>query len=233
MRFLITFSCVVSRNALDHVVRRYLQSVFRLSVIEILFVVKYFLNCAPDIVVQLFNQELLLLVFLDPLRNEFVGSVDNILVQLKLLFFPLKRNLLIVDFDGVKVEQGIPLFQKFELLYELVFFVTNFVLNLLGLVDAVEEHLASFSQKFLTFQNTGFFLPNDLYSPLFLLCNLLPHCRFLQLFLFNLHKKEMIVLPAPEVNPASLANPCSPGDRRQLFLTLRGSDALEVRFPKC
>jgi hypothetical protein len=84
---------------------------------------------------------------------------------------------LVIYFGRVKVEQGIPLLQKFELLDELVFFMANFVLNLVGLLDANAEHLASFGQEVLTFQDTGFFLFNNLYSPLLLSCNLLPDFR--------------------------------------------------------
>ena len=85
----INFSSIISWNALYHVVRRYLESILRLGVIELFLIVKYFLYCTAHVVVQLLDQQLLFLIFLNPLSNELVGPVDDVLVQLKLFFFSL------------------------------------------------------------------------------------------------------------------------------------------------
>jgi hypothetical protein len=85
----INFRSIISWNTLYHVVRRYLESILRLTVIELFLIVKYFLYCTAHVVVQLLDQQLLFLIFLNPLRNKLVGPVDDVLVQLKLFFFPL------------------------------------------------------------------------------------------------------------------------------------------------
>ena len=64
--------------------------------------------------------------------------------------------------------------------------MTNFVLNLLGLLYADCENLASFGEKILTFKNIVFLLFNNFYSSFLFSSDLLSYFRLLQFFLFNL-----------------------------------------------
>lgn len=170
-----SFASVVSWNTLDHVVGRHLESVFGLSVIELFFIVQYFLYRTANVVVQLLYQQLLFLVFFNPLSDELVGPVDYVLVQLQLFFLPLQCDLLVLDFLRVKVKQRIALLQKCQLLQELVFLVTDFVLDLVNLLDTDGEDLASFSEQLLTFKNTVFLLLDGLYCLLLFSVDLLPY----------------------------------------------------------
>ena len=183
----ISFCSIVSRNTLDHVIGRHFESVFGLSVIELFFIVQYFLYRTANVIVQLLYQQLLFLVFFNPLSNELVGPVDYVLVQLQLFFLPLQCDLLILYFLGVKVKQGIALLQKCQLLQELVFLVTDFVLDLVRLLDTDGEDLASFSKQLLTFKNTVFLLLDGLYCLLLFLRDLLPYFSLQQFFLLNLN----------------------------------------------
>jgi len=131
------------------------------------------LHCTANVVVQLLNQQVLFLVFFNPLSDKLVSPVDYVLIQLELLFIPFKCHLLILDFLRVKVKLGIALLQKRQLLLELMFLVTDFVLDLVRLLYSNSEDLSSFSKQVLTFKNTFFFLPDDLYSLLLFSCYLL------------------------------------------------------------
>lgn len=64
--------------------------------------------------------------------------------------------------------------------------MTNFVLNLLGLLNADCENLAGFGEELLTFKNIVFLLFNNFYSSFLFSCDLLSYFSLLQFLLFNL-----------------------------------------------
>lgn len=111
--------------------------------------------------------------------------------------------------------------------------MTNFVLNLLSLLYADCENLASFGEEILTFKNIVFLLFNNFYSSFLFSSDLLSYFRLLQFFLFNLKVINQQSLPAPEANQAGLANLYFLSDRRLPPLISTESAVLVIRFPTC
>jgi hypothetical protein len=78
---------------------------------ELLLILKNPVNGRPNILVQLLHKHLLLLVFLNSLRDEFKCAIDDVLVQLQLLLFALQIHLLAFNLHWVEVQKSISLLE--------------------------------------------------------------------------------------------------------------------------